>query len=163
MQHAVNYDDFNSGLNSRPLRPSLASGGAESGGNCAANADNEICMGGHLQTWLLNFTYILCFYVDIKEYFMQMQIQSSKISDSYTDDYEYCFFFFKDEAGTLHLPTELHGSNRCTVNGNANHNERLESINICEVTGTHGVIFQKTGISTVISLEAQFSRNISNL
>jgi hypothetical protein len=29
---------------------------------------------------------------------MQIQIQSSKISDSYKDDYEYCFFFSKDEA-----------------------------------------------------------------
>jgi len=30
----------------------------------------------------------LMFYVDIKEYFMQIQIQSSKISDTYSDDYE---------------------------------------------------------------------------
>jgi hypothetical protein len=117
-------------------------------------------MGGHLPTWLLNFTHTLRFYVDIKEYFMQIQIQSCKISDPYSDDYEYCLL---QGYGTLHLPTDLHGSNRYSVNGTANPNERFESTNIYEVTGTHGVIFQKTSISTVTSLEAQFPRKISNL
>jgi len=71
---------------------------------------------------------------------MQIQIQSSKISDSYSDDYEWCLL---QGCGTLHLPTELHGSNHCRINGTSKHNEGFESINICVVTGTHGVIFQK--------------------
>jgi hypothetical protein len=91
---------------------------------------------------------------------MQIQIQSSKISDSSSDDYKYCLL---QGYGPLHLAGELHGSSRCTANGTSNPNERSESINICVVTGTHCVIFQKTDISTVTDLEAQFSRKISNL
>jgi hypothetical protein len=53
MQHAVDYDTFNSGLNSRPLRPLFPEEQNE-----AANADNEICTGGHLGTWLLNVTHL---------------------------------------------------------------------------------------------------------
>jgi hypothetical protein len=91
---------------------------------------------------------------------MQIQIQSSKISDFCSDDYEYCLLQICD---TLHLPTELHGSSRCRFYGTSNPNERFESINICVVTGTHYFIFQKTGISTVTGMETQFSRKISKL
>jgi hypothetical protein len=60
------------------------------------------------------------------------------------------------------LPTEQHGSHHCSVNGTSNPIEILESVNICGVTGSHGVTFQKTGLSTVTALETQFSRKISN-
>jgi len=69
---------------------------------------------------------------------MLIQIQSRKISDSYNDDYEYCLL---QGCGTLHLPTDLHGSNLCSLNGTSKPNERFEFINIRVATGTQCVIF----------------------
>jgi hypothetical protein len=69
---------------------------------------------------------------------MLIEIQSRKISDSYSDAYEYRLL---QRCGTLHLPTDLHGSNLCSVNGASNPHERFESVNIRVATGTHFVSF----------------------